>query len=126
MNTFELQAATESVVLQNEAGEAMRKNHDFLSFLSLFVFLVREMSTDLRLLSILLGQAINLQDPISREKLFIVTLVEQEELRREMLIPPENLNPLPNIVNLKASLLWGDPNSPSNKRSDPWRSSFKF
>jgi serine/threonine protein kinase len=118
MDSFGPQDPSESLVVPHEAvaGQVVPKQRDFLSFLSLFVSVIREMSTDLHLAGVLLGPAINIQDPISRGKFSYVTLSEQEELANNMLVSPENLQRLPNIVALKSAILDGDENSPSSLR----------
>jgi len=74
------------------------------------------MSTDLQLASILLGPAIDLQDPVNSGAFFSVTLIEQRELSQYLPIEPEKLSPLPRVVALKRPLLKDDANSPSNSR----------
>jgi serine/threonine protein kinase len=117
MEVFEAQELSQSTGAQEvRAADITQKDHDFLSFLSLFVSIIRDMSTDLQLASILLGPAIDLQDPASRGKFFSITLIEQKELSQSLPVSPEMLNPLPNIVALKAPILGSEANSPRNRQ----------
>src|SRR5271156_815816 len=117
MVVFEAQEISESTDFREvRAGEVTPNDHDFLSFLSLFVSIVRDMSTDLQLASILLGPAIDLQDPVGRGKSFSITLIEQKELSQSLPVSPEKLNPLPDIVALKAPVLGSETNSSGNRR----------
>ena len=97
------------------AGEAAQPEHDILSFLSLYVTIVRDMSTDLFLSSVVLGPTLDIKDPVSRGKFFSITLIEEKDLVRNLFIPPSYLSPLPPIIALKTPLLEGDANSPSNR-----------
>jgi serine/threonine protein kinase len=97
-------------------AEVIQHEHDILSFLSLFVSIVRKMSTDLFLSSVVLGPTLDIQDPVAKGNFFSITLMEAKELVRNLLVSPSNLSPLPPVIALKTPLLKGDANSPSNRR----------
>jgi serine/threonine protein kinase len=98
------------------ANKPKERSDDFLSFLSLFVSTIWDMSTDLHLASVLLGPRINIREPVGSGSSFSITLVEQSELSPHMRISSDKLKPLPGLVAIKKPLLEGDPNKPSNQR----------
>ena len=98
------------------ANKSTERSDDFLSFLSLFVLNIWDMSTDLNLASILLGPKVNIREPVGSGSSFSITLIEHSELSPHQRIPTSMLNPLPGLVALKKPLLSGDPNKASNRR----------
>ena len=119
MDHFSAQSLSRSSDDFNDNGrpESAQKDHDFLSFLSLVVSVVRGMSTDLFLSSVVLGPALNIQDPADRGTFFSITLIEEKELSQNMVVSPNHLNPLPQIVALKMPLLEGDAGRPRDRRA---------